>query len=395
MREPTVKRNAKGVFYCRYYMGTGMDGRQIRPYKSFPDAKSEAEALEMARKWVRSISWQSDMHTSDRLVDVLQRYIDMKETGNFAPSTATTYRSLLRCYVVPNLGNTTLGDIRPATMEGLYHVLMLSGRADGDPLSPNTVRKLHNFLRGAWRWMVSQGIAEANLMDAVTPPSPAEYEALAFDETELRRLSAALARSMSRPEHDHAAQMARIAATAAYIALWTGMRIGEVCALTRGDVRLGQRSIHVAATMSEGGALVRKPPKSKSGTRTISMDAKLADVLREHMNWTDAFLKHAAGRSTPLLCATPGVFLRPSAVSHEFSRLRDGLGLPRETHFHTLRHTHATYLLAHGTPVRVVSARLGHSKVSMTLEKYAHVLPGADAQAAAEFRQMAEEDGWA
>lgn len=395
MREPTIKRNSKGVFYCRYYMGTGINGKQIRPYKSFPDAKSESEALEMAREWVRSISWQSDMHTSDRLVDVLQRYIEMKEAGNFAPSTGTTYRSLMRCYVVPNLANATLGDIRPATIAGLYHVLLLSGRANGDPLSPNTVRKLHNFLRGAWRWMVSQGIAEANLMDAVTPPSPAEYEALAFEEADLRRLSAALARTMARPEHDHAARLTRIAATAAYIALWTGMRVGEVCALTRGDVRPLQRSIHVSATMSEGGALVRKPPKSKAGTRTIAIDEKLSDVLREHMNWTDTFLKRPATRSTPLLCASPGVFLRPSMVSREFSRLRDELGLPKETHFHTLRHTHATYLLAHGMPIRVVSERLGHSKVSMTLEKYAHVLPGADAQAAAAFRQMAEEDGWA
>lgn len=395
MREPTVRCNAKGVYYCRYYMGTGVNGEQIRPYKSFPDAKNESEALEMAREWVRSISWQSDMHTSDKLVDVLKRYIEMKETGNCAPSTATTYRSLVRCYVVPNLANATLGDIRPATMAGLYHVLMLSGRADGDPLSPNTVRKLHNFLRGAWRWMVSQGIAVANLMDAVTPPSPAEYEALAFDEAELRRLSAALSRAMSKPEHDHTAMMSRIAATAAYIALWTGMRVGEVCALTRGDVRMRQGCVHVAATMSEAKALIRKPPKSKAGVRTISIDAKLADVLREHMNWTDLFLKRPATRSTPLLCAPPGVFLRPKRVSEEFSRLRDELGLPKETHFHTLRHTHATYMLSHGTPVRVVSERLGHSKVATTLEIYAHVLPGADAQAAAVFRQMAEEDGWA
>jgi len=77
-----------------------------------------------------------------------------------------------------------------------------------------------------------------------------------------------------------------------------------------------------------------------------------------------------------------GDMLSPDTVSKDWSRVCIARNLPRVT-FHALRHTHASVLLARGTPVLTVSRRLGHSKAGMTLDVYAHLLANADDTAAA------------
>ena len=80
-------------------------------------------------------------------------------------------------------------------------------------------------------------------------------------------------------------------------------------------------------------------------------------------------------------------------MSAWFSGLRDELGLQRGTSFHTLRHTHATWLLLQGVDPKTVMERLGHAKVATTLELYGHVLPGRDAAAAQAFAEAASMAG--
>jgi len=98
-------------------------------------------------------------------------------------------------------------------------------------------------------------------------------------------------------------------------------------------------------------------------------------------------------RPAPEVLDADGGFLRPSAVSAWFSGLRDELGLQRGTSFHTLRHTHATWLLLRGVDPKTVMERLGHAKVATTLELYGHVLPGRDAAAAQAFAEAASMAG--
>jgi len=80
-----------------------------------------------------------------------------------------------------------------------------------------------------------------------------------------------------------------------------------------------------------------------------------------------------------------GGIARPSTVTRRFKSLVRELGLPEETVFHSLRHTHATWLLMHGFDMRTVQERLGHADVKTTLETYGSVMPGRDQAAAAAF----------
>ena len=80
-----------------------------------------------------------------------------------------------------------------------------------------------------------------------------------------------------------------------------------------------------------------------------------------------------------------GTLARPSTVTQRFKALARELGLPPETTFHTLRHTHATWLLMNGFDMRTIQERLGHADVKTTLETYGSVMPGRDQAAAAAF----------
>ena len=175
---------------------------------------------------------------------------------------------------------------------------------------------------------------------------------------------------------DPEARRRRVVATAAWLALVTGMRCGEVCGLADGDVSARHLRVHVGCTVVERPRLHRQAaPKTSKSARSVSVTQGDLGHIGEYRRWRSTWLK---GPPQALLCTEGGRLLRPSAVSRAFAALRDSLGLPREVTFHSLRHTFATYLLEDGAPVREVQDALGHSDVRTTLALYAHVLPGRD-----------------
>lgn len=130
--------------------------------------------------------------------------------------------------------------------------------------------------------------------------------------------------------------------------------------------------------------LVFLEPKSKSGTRTITLGKKALDILRDHkreqekliysvgQDWTDLDLVIPSGVGTPLTA---------SNIRRDFRQLLAASGLPK-IRFHDLRHTAASLMLNHGIPVLIVSKRLGHSKPSITLDVYGHLIPSKQEEAA-------------
>lgn len=132
--------------------------------------------------------------------------------------------------------------------------------------------------------------------------------------------------------------------------------------------------------------VVTGSPKSGKGRR-IDLDAETVAVLRawrlqqakDRMALMGAWPSHAL-----VFTREDGSPVHPDYASTVFDRLVRDSGLARIT-FHGLRHTHATILLAKGLPVKVVSERLGHATVQITLDTYGHVMPGMQTQAVAVF----------
>ena len=172
-------------------------------------------------------------------------------------------------------------------------------------------------------------------------------------------------------------------ATAWRLMLATGMRRGEILGLRWDRVDLVGSSLVVDNTrVITRAGVIDTTPKSEAGHRRIRLDPATVDSL--------AHLRDAQEASADILGAWPspyvatqldGVPIHPRAFLRRLHRAQDDAGLPR-VNLHELRHTNITAALRAGIPVHVISRRVGHSKVSTTLDTYARHIPSADDMAA-------------
>jgi integrase len=170
------------------------------------------------------------------------------------------------------------------------------------------------------------------------------------------------------------------------LALASGLRRGELLALQWGCVDLDGGSIRVERSLEETkGGLAFKGPKSSAGKRTIPLPAQAVAMLRAHkVGLLEIRLALGMGNIAPetlVFSDVEGDPLKPHTVSRAWRRVVTSKKLPRVS-FHALRHTHASILIRAGVDVLTISKRLGHHKPSVTLDLYAHILPGSDEAAA-------------
>jgi integrase len=176
----------------------------------------------------------------------------------------------------------------------------------------------------------------------------------------------------------------------ALIALFTGMRLGEILALRWNRIDLDSKvkliQVREALEQTKAHGVRFKPAKSRAGRRDITLPDILVDALREHRRAKlELRMQLGLGRlpEDALLFATiEGGPLSPNAQSAAWADFADGIDMPDVT-FHALRHTHASQLIDAGVDIVTISKRLGHAKPDITLRIYAHLFRNDDSKAAA------------
>jgi integrase len=173
----------------------------------------------------------------------------------------------------------------------------------------------------------------------------------------------------------------------AIVALFTGMRRGELVALRWGSIDLDNKVLRVREALEQTvshGVRIKKP-KSKAGRRDIALPDIVVNVLREQRR---AQLELRVTLGLGKLADDAFVFghldgspTTPKAVSLEWAKVADAIGMGDIT-FHALRHTHASQLIAAGVDVVTISKRLGHANPSVTLSTYSHLFKNHDGKAA-------------
>ena len=163
------------------------------------------------------------------------------------------------------------------------------------------------------------------------------------------------------------------------LAIVSGARRGELLALRVKD--LGEHEIRICRNLQETarGGIIINPPKTKAGNRRLSIPPSVMAELR--------FLSQGKPPDELIFTTSKGTPLSPRNLERAWSRIIEVAGIPYRN-FHVLRHTNATDLLAKGIPIVEVARRLGHSRISHTLELYGHAIPTYDATIARQIEAL-------
>lgn len=376
------RRGRDGRWELRPYLGTDrVTGRPIRPYRSWPADMPEAEVARLADEWLAGLAPSAASRSTKRLDSMLDAYIHDPQRG-FTGQTVAAYESALRRHVAPTMGAIPYDELQPHDVSAAYRILLTDSPARA-AISRTTLRKVHSMLSGAYRsWQRQLG---RNPMLDVPAPSPETASPIALDEWDQDALVAALADAMGERGTGRDAILRRTTAFAAYIALMQGLRCGEACALSRRDWRRGMHDVHVGATVVEKPRLARQAYPKRGSVGNVALAPEVERAIAEHIAWQDGWMRSPGPDASLASDRADGRFPRPSTVSARFTALARELGMPKGTTMHTLRHTHATWLLMHGYDMRTIQERLRHRDVATTLRLYASVMPGRDAAAAEAF----------
>lgn len=271
-----------------------------------------------------------------------------------------------------NLAMVKLQALTPRDIERFYRALSESGGRGARPLAPKTVRNTHVVLRKALADAERLGIIGRNPATVARPPIPQRVERPTWTSDDLRTFFEFLA-------DDRLLGLYVLLAT-------TGMRRGEVLGLRWTDLDLDARELHVVQTLTTVRYRpVFSTPKTKRSRRMVYLDVQTVAALRAHrQGQRQERLVAGAARDT----ATDMVFadelgrpLHPDRITREFAIKSMSAGLSR-IRLHDLRHTYATLALKSGVHPKIVSERLGHATVGVTLDLYSHVTPALGRDAA-------------
>jgi integrase len=298
------------------------------------------------------------------------------------PSTWDAYRLTLDCYLIPALGSELLESIDPMRLEQLYIDLLDHGGRNGRSLSIGTIRYIHAVLHKALADAVRTGLLADNASDRTTLPR-IDPRADSRPASGIRVWTAAQARrfleSTARDRHGDLWAAA----------LGTGMRRGELLGLRWSDVASDGRQLRVASSLTIVDGDSRLKATKTNRVRHLHVDARTADAIDRARASQKPQRRQAGWRNELDLVFTDeiGQPLVPQRITHRFRRLVRRLDVPT-IRLHDLRHTHTTLLLQAGVPIKVVSERLGHSTIALTMDVYAHVLPAMDRDAADRFGDL-------
>lgn len=363
----------RGVRSWAVVIDLGRDANGVRRQKWHAVSGRRRDADEELVRILRRLQTGEYVEPSKLTVKAyLERWLSDYAKPNTSGKTYERYAEIVTSQLVPAIGHHKLTRLQPLHIQALYSEALKSGRRNKKGgLSPRTVLHIHRVLHQALGQAVRWQLLVRNPAAAVEPPRPQATEMKVLSEVDTARMLAIASQSdLWIP---------------ILLAVTTGMRRGEILALTWSDVDLKAGTVSVTKSLEETReGLSIKAPKTAKGRRTIPLPRLAVDALKAH-KVAQAEYRLRLGdvyKDLGLVCPAPdGTLRQPDSFSQSFQIFLGKTGVSR-VRFHDLRHTHATQLLRQGVHPKVVAERLGHSSITLTLDTYSHVVPGLQEEAA-------------
>lgn len=374
--EGTITKRRDGRWEGKLIVGIKKDGSPDRPSVYGRTQSEVKEKLELLKGDLRSGRYAapSDIKVSEWMLIWLRDYA---KVGTRA-GTYNKYFSLTKTHIIPTIGDMKLQHLQTSTIQKLFSELLTSGNArTNEGLSTSTVSEIHLILSQALTQAKECNIIKNNPVLKTKKPARESFEINPYTEDELNSFLDAV------KDHIHY--------DAFYLECYTGLRRGELLGLKWNNVNFSECSITVVRS-AKAKANEKSQTKSKSSLRTIPVGKNVMSVMLRHKEEqarTKALIGEAYVDNNLVFCQETGKPICARAFSRSFERVIARYKL-RKIRFHDLRHTHASILLLKRVPIHVVSMRLGHSSIRITLDYYSHIMPGMQEQVVDLIEQMAD-----
>lgn len=350
----SVKKEGSSWYYVFYLEKDENGKRRQKKKRGFTTKKDAEKALTEA---INEVNKGTYLEPSKVLY---KEYLDqwlMTKKNNISAQSLKVYKSCLSKRIVPFLGNITLSKLTAIKIQ-----LFISSLYD-EGLSYPTVKKHFEIIRNSLEHAVDFNMIPNNVALKVKLPKNQKKEMKVWNQEEANHFL-----NMSRKNSCFIVFQ---------LALSTGMRQGEILGLRWKDIDLDKGLLYIKQTLSQDGRTFLTGAKTNSSIRTINLskatishlkDRRLV-IAKEKLQYGPAYKDNDL-----IACTQHGTPLNPANIRRSFNRIINNARVPK-IRFHDLRHTHATLLLGQGINVKVISERLGHSNIKVTLDTYSHVLP--------------------
>lgn len=331
---------------------------------------TQKELRNRKKTFIKEISLERERFLQSTSTPTIKEWLDTWLNDFMKPTvkikTFERYQCTINNHLSPHIGNTLLPHL---TTEDIQDMLLYL--RDEIKLAPRTINTARRTLKAALNYAVQLEKIAKNPADA-TKAFKTERPVI----TVLSHQQANTLINITYQTGDYSSWIAIV------IALFTGMRLSEITGLTWKNVDLDKGLIYVTqgVVSTNHGPRLETTPKTQSSNRQIPLPQFCINALIEYRSWQDnekLQWQNQYHDNNFVVCNEQGDIRDPSYFSyHIFKKLLSEAGLPKSIRFHDLRHTHATWLLEAGENPKVISERLGHSSIRITLDTYSHLLKG-------------------
>ena len=403
MASDTIDKRT-GNHLLRAYAGINPDTRTPRTISTTLPADASDAEVESAKTELDAraavLKGHSDAMTIGAALDFYLSECD--ELGLLSPTTMSSYLSYLEKHIRPRIAHVYYDAADERMFSSFYRDLRKPRKRGGAELAGTTVEKIHSFMKGAFRYLKSNGHATSNPLAEVFVPTSKTKEVRPLSPDDMTKLLVWLEYVLMEPVTSLEEYEVYAFAAMVWTDLNSGLRRGELAGLlelsveenANGDMglRVSRALAYRRDMKTRKTTLVSKLPKSGK-SRVVTLDEKSAKVIAAYRAVRDAVLLERGvrpRRTLPLFCHSDGSLFTPREITALFGALVGELGLDPATHLHTLRHTHASYLIAEGADLRAIQDRYGHAKFETTVSLYGHMMPGHDGEVARIFAKIVQ-----
>ena len=348
---PVYKKEQSGTWFCKFCYTDWNGARRQKKKEGF---KTKKDAQDFERNFLNKSRQSCDM----RFASMAELYLEDCRP-RLKPTTFSLKESTIRTKILPWFGELPTAAITAATVRRWQNELMDSG------LSPTYLKAIHNQASTIFNFAVKYYRLESNpcrLAGSMGKTRPAEMQIWTVEEFQ-QFLRAVGNKPASR--------------TAFSLLFWTGMRSGELLALTREDFDLEAGTVSITKSYArQNREDLILPPKTPKSRRVVTMPPFLCELMAEYLQLAPE------GRIFPQT---------KHFLFHEMNRgcVKSGV---QKIRVHDLRHSHASFLIEKGFSPLLIAERLGHENIQTTLQIYSHLYPNKQFEVAQMIQQFYDED---